>query len=91
MSLAQHVTQAEGFDYDPPVVDESSGHHQHQQQTDNGVAWNHGGVLASTDLQPLDNKSEWRRMSFAPAEPAVHAQLPRIPAYKVSNLRRLGE
>ncbi|KAL0940297.1 major facilitator superfamily transporter [Colletotrichum truncatum] len=78
MSLAQHVTQAEGFDYERPA--------EQTEQPDNGEA------LFGT-LQPLSTESfnnhndpQWRRLSFAPIEPD-HVEKP-IAAYKVSNAKR---
>ena len=94
MSLAQHVTQAEGFDYEPPAAEEEGNtttSHEHRRIS-NGVAWNYGSALSSADHLPIDNKSEWRRMSFAPGDPDPDVQpLPRIPTYKVSNARRFAQ
>jgi hypothetical protein len=75
MSLAQHVTHAEGFDYEPPVAEDMG---RSQQQ------------FAGSGL-PVDNKSGWRRMSFSPTEPPISLETPRhAAAYKVSAARRLG-
>jgi hypothetical protein len=75
MSLAQHVTHAEGFDYEPPLADDIS--RNQPQSGDSGLL--------------VDNRSGWRRMSFSPAEPPIASETPRhAAAYKVSTTKRLG-
>lgn len=87
MSLAQHVTQAEGFDYEPTLADDVG---RNQQQIRDGLSWNYEHSEFS-DRLPVDNKSGWRRMSFAPAEPPLALETPRpVAAYNVSNAKRLG-
>lgn len=80
MSLAQHVTQAEGFDYERPVE-------QTDQVSNAEAAF---GTLQPLSTDSLVNNSDpqWRRLSFAPVEPA-HVEKP-IAAYKVSNAKRWG-
>lgn len=76
MSLAQHVTHDEGFDYEPPLADDIN-RNQPQFGADSGLL--------------VDNRSEWRRMSFSPAEPPTPSETPRhAAAYKVSTAKRLG-
>ncbi|TDZ39558.1 Protein FMP42 [Colletotrichum spinosum] len=78
MSLAQHVTQAEGFDYERPAEPVS--------QLDNGESVFGAWQPLSTDSLANNNDPQWRRLSFAPVEP-VHVEKP-IAAYKVSNAKR---
>ncbi|KAF9874452.1 hypothetical protein CkaCkLH20_08015 [Colletotrichum karsti] len=78
MSLAQHVTQAEGFDYERPV--------EQPDQAGNGEAAFGTLQLLSTDSLNNNADPQWRRLSFAPVEP-VHVEKP-IAAYKVSNAKR---
>ncbi|KAK1451243.1 FMP42 [Colletotrichum cuscutae] len=76
MSLAQHVTQAEGFDYERPTEQIGS--------TGNGEAI--FGTLNPSNTESSSDEPQWRRLSFAPIE-TVRAEKP-IAAYKVSNTRR---
>lgn len=80
MSLAQHVTQVEGFDYEGPANPLVSYDLEQDASSPRPL---------SPCLGPVDTKSEWRRMSFAPAEPTVKE--PHIAAYKVSDARRWGK
>ncbi|KAM5344240.1 hypothetical protein ACJ41O_012777 [Fusarium nematophilum] len=75
MSLAQHVTQGEGFDYEGPA------------SSSNEVF----GVPGQLVLGVGDDikKCEWRRMSFAPVE--ITQDEPHIAAYKVSNSKRYAQ
>ncbi|OLN86720.1 Protein FMP42-like protein 2 [Colletotrichum chlorophyti] len=76
MSLAQHVTQAEGFDYERPA--------EHLDQVGNNEA---PFGSAQLELNETSNDDpQWRRLSFAPVE-TVHVEKP-IAAYKVSNTKR---
>lgn len=80
MSLAQHVTNFEGFDYEGPA--------------NPSVHPEVGGEFGAADLLHLTeggdtNRSEWRRLSFAPVE--VPYEEPHIAAYKVSDARRYGQ
>ena len=80
MSLAQHVTNFEGFDYEGPA--------------NPSVHPEVGGEFGTSDLLHFTegddtNRSEWRRLSFAPVE--VPHEEPHIAAYKVSNARRYGK
>lgn len=84
MSLVQHVTQAEGFDYDgrpapSPVTT--------PQVDDNVEASQIIDATAQDDGTP-----EWRRLSYAPIDLNNGAEpLPNAPAYKVSNVKRLAQ
>ncbi|KAF6828762.1 major facilitator superfamily transporter [Colletotrichum plurivorum] len=78
MSLAQHVTQAEGFDYERPV--------EQAEPANNAEAAFGTFQPLSTDSLVNNSDPQWRRLSFAPVEPA-HAEKP-IAAYKVSNAKR---
>ncbi|KAI8291056.1 hypothetical protein K4K60_003526 [Colletotrichum sp. SAR11_57] len=81
MSLAQHVTQAEGFDYERPAE-------QPDQSGDSEAVF---GTLQplSTDSLINNNDPQWRRLSFAPVE-QTHVEKP-IAAYKVSNAKRWAQ
>ncbi|KAK1672097.1 major facilitator superfamily transporter [Colletotrichum godetiae] len=76
MSLAQHVTQAEGFDYERPT----------EQVDSNGQGEPIFGTLNPFNAESSNDDPQWRRLSFAPVE-TVHAEKP-IAAYKVSNTKR---
>ncbi|KAK1722831.1 uncharacterized protein BDZ83DRAFT_753980 [Colletotrichum acutatum] len=76
MSLAQHVTQAEGFDYERPT--------EHIESTGNGESI--FGTLNPFNTDSSNDDPQWRRLSFAPVE-TLHAEKP-IAAYKVSNTKR---
>ncbi|CAI6090987.1 unnamed protein product [Clonostachys chloroleuca] len=77
MSLAQHVTQGEGFDYQSPRPDDAE-----------GVGNIHNNTLETYHQTPNDDKpAEWQCMSFAPADLALQDQQ-HTAAYKVSNLRK---
>lgn len=83
MSLAQHVTQTEGFDYEGPANPNYEGPSHPNASTGFGT----GNSLAPGDeCDQSGDRSEWRRLSFAPVE--VAKKLPNIAAYKVSNLKR---
>lgn len=79
MSLAQHVTQAEGFDYERPT----------EQIESTGNAEAIFDTLNPFNTESSINEPQWRRLSFAPIE-TVHAEKP-IAAYKVSNTKRWGK
>lgn len=83
MSLAQHVTQIEGFDYEGPANPLVATDYA-QSLADNTIPRS-----LTPGLGPVDNKSEWRQLNFAPAEPL--SLEPHIAAYKVSNARRYGK
>ncbi|KAG5805365.1 hypothetical protein H9Q71_010065 [Fusarium xylarioides] len=83
MSLAQHVTQTEGFDYEGPANPnyEAPGH------PSVSLGFGTGNTLVPGDeCDQSDDRPEWRRLTFAPVE--VVKKLPNIAAYKVSNLKR---
>ncbi|VUC21977.1 unnamed protein product [Clonostachys rosea] len=74
MSLAQHVTQEEGFDYQLPTDHDSHNGHSIEQR------------VASVDVGE-ENLTEWRRMSFSPGDFKPQSQ-PHTAAYKVSDWKR---
>lgn len=78
MSLAQHVTRAEGFDYERPT--EQAGQISSSEAVSDTLQ---PGVVENNRDGP-----QWRRLSFAPIE-SVHLERP-IAAYKVSNAKRWG-
>ncbi|KAF4956994.1 hypothetical protein FGADI_3406 [Fusarium gaditjirri] len=83
MSLAQHVTQTEGFDYEGPANPNYEGPSHPNVLPDFGT----GNTLVPEDEgDQSGDRSEWRRLNFAPVE--VVRKLPNIAAYKVSNLKR---
>ncbi|KAH6976781.1 major facilitator superfamily domain-containing protein [Ilyonectria destructans] len=77
MSLAQHVTQVEGFDYEGPANPSSNGNLNGNDSTANEQCLGVGEDA---------HRSEWRRMSFAPVE--ITQDETHIAAYKVSNSKR---
>ncbi|KZL83173.1 major facilitator superfamily transporter [Colletotrichum incanum] len=76
MSLAQHVTQAEGFDYERPA----------EQVEHNGNTEAVSGTFQPGTTETNNDDPQWRRLSFAPLK-TVHVEKP-IAAYKVSNAKR---
>ncbi|KAH8654773.1 major facilitator superfamily domain-containing protein [Ilyonectria robusta] len=80
MSLAQHVTQVDGFDYECPANPSSNGNLNGNDSTANEQCL---GVGEDAD------RSEWRHMSFAPVEIAQDET--HIAAYKVSNSKRYAQ
>lgn len=77
MSLAQHVTQSEGFDYAGGVADGRSSNGGDETTR-----------LLGTD-HPGTGKPKWRSMNFGVATRAE--QEDQIPAYEVSVARRGGK
>ncbi|KAF4454451.1 hypothetical protein F53441_3078 [Fusarium austroafricanum] len=83
MSLAQHVTQTEGFDYEGPANPNYEGPTHPNVSPGFGT----GNILVSGDeCDQNGDRPEWRRLSFAPVE--IVQALPNIAAYKVSNIKR---
>ncbi|KAJ4118887.1 hypothetical protein NW768_010626 [Fusarium equiseti] len=84
MSLAQHVTQTEGFDYEGPANPNYEG------PTHQNISPGFGtpNILAPDriEYESFPDRSEWRRLSFAPVE--IVQKLPHLAAYKVSDLKR---
>ncbi|CAH0052551.1 unnamed protein product [Clonostachys solani] len=74
MSLAQHVTQEEGFDHQLPTDRDNQNGHSIEQR------------VASVDAGE-ENLTEWRRMSFSPGDFKPQSQ-PHTAAYKVSDWKR---
>ncbi|KAH6871703.1 hypothetical protein B0T10DRAFT_590702 [Thelonectria olida] len=79
MSLAQHVTQIEGFDYEGPANTRSNGNLNRNDSAANEPC------LGVEDA----HRSEWRRMRFAPVE--ITQEETRIAAYKVSKSKRYAQ
>ncbi|KAI9170731.1 photosystem II D2 [Paramyrothecium foliicola] len=81
MSLVRPVHQ-DGFDYEGPANPSVA---QHADETDDAVS-----IVEALQPWPsaADTRSDWRRLSLAPAEVAIEE--PRIAAYKVSNTKRYG-
>lgn len=76
MSLAQHVTQDEGFD------------HNQLRQGDEHASITNGQVPLPTPVH-VSGRTEWHRMSFAPAKSVYRED--HIAAYKVSSIKRCGK
>lgn len=76
MSLAQHVTQDEGFD------------HNLLRQGDEHASITNGQVPLPTPVH-VSGRTEWHRMSFAPAKSVYRED--HIAAYKVSSIKRCGK
>ncbi|KAK0383162.1 hypothetical protein NLU13_9075 [Sarocladium strictum] len=85
MSLVQHVTQAEGFDYDGRPSNSTVNSLEPNESFDGGPQ-----SLEATNLD--DRLPEWRRLSYAPIDLTKgETPLPNAPAYKVSNAKRLAQ
>ncbi|CAM1504559.1 Fc.00g021500.m01.CDS01 [Cosmosporella sp. VM-42] len=80
MSLAHPITQVEGFDYEGPANPSAD-----QEAIDEFGA---GNQLCLDDADAA-NRSEWRRLSFAPVE--IEQEGPHIAAYKVSDAKRYAQ
>ncbi|KAH6983852.1 hypothetical protein EDB80DRAFT_768172 [Ilyonectria destructans] len=91
MSLALHVTQVEGFDYEGPANPSSSAAlnpiqlTQKQKTLGNDSTANEQCLGVGEDA----HRSELRRMSFAPVE--ITQDETHIAAYKVSNSKRYAQ
>lgn len=91
MSLAQHVTQVEGYDYDgranlKPDDEESAEQHDSVPP----LPWSPTLGAVSDEAKPL---SEWRRLSYNPVDNTQdqpEAQ-ERDAAYKVPNWKKCGK
>lgn len=86
MSLAQHVTQTQGFDYEGPANPNYEG------PAHPSVSPNFGTpniIAPGEEYVSFPDRSEWRRLSFAPVD--IVQKLPNLAAYKVSDLKRYGE
>ncbi|KAJ4264458.1 hypothetical protein NW762_005658 [Fusarium torreyae] len=82
MSLAQHVTQTEGFDYEGPANPNYEGH-THAISPAFGTP---NILVPGEQYEAAGDRSEWRRLSFAPIE--IVQELPNLAAYKISNTKR---
>ncbi|GJC83771.1 protein FMP42 [Colletotrichum liriopes] len=76
MSLAQHVTQAEGFDYERPAEQV-----EHNDNTEAVL-----GAFQPETTEINNDDPQWQSLSFAPVK-TVQVEKP-IAAYKVSNAKR---
>lgn len=85
MSLAQHVTQTDGHDYEGPAgVKGPEGDEERAS-----LLWS---PQNGTDDVPEDSKiSEWRRLNYAPVDLLTDEPQQRDAAYNVSNLKRAGK
>ncbi|KAH8176404.1 major facilitator superfamily protein [Sarocladium implicatum] len=85
MSLVQHVTQAEGFDYDGRPADSTV---TSPAQPDEPFGQPH--LIDPTELE--DKNPEWRRLSYAPIDLMQgETPLPNSRAYTTSNAVRLAQ
>ncbi|KAF5662711.1 hypothetical protein FHETE_7817 [Fusarium heterosporum] len=83
MSLAQHVTQTQGFDYEGPANPNYEG------PTHPSVSPGFGTpniIAPGEEYVSFPDRSEWRRLSFAPVD--IVQRLPNLAAYKVSDVKR---
>jgi hypothetical protein len=87
MSLAQHVTQTEGFDYEGPANPNYEG--PTHPSISPGFGTPNILVPDRIEYESFPDRSEWRRLSFAPVE--IVQKLPHLAAYKVSDLKRYGK
>lgn len=87
MSLAQHVTHPEGFDYEGPANPNYEG----PTHPDISPGFGTPNILVPDryEYESFPDRSSWRRLSFAPIE--IAQKLPNLAAYKVSNFKRYGE
>lgn len=83
MSLAQHVTQAQGFDYESPA-------RAGDLQTTDRESLAPLSPRSTGVPNRETNGSDWRRLSYAPVD-FPRDQRPRRAAYKVSNFKRAGK
>ncbi|KAM0350600.1 hypothetical protein ACHAPU_003085 [Fusarium lateritium] len=86
MSLAQHVTQTQGFDYEGPANPNYEG------PTHPSVSPRFGtpNIIAPGErFESFPDRSEWRRLSFAPVD--IVQKLPNLAAYKVSDVKRYAQ
>jgi hypothetical protein len=86
MSLAQHVTQTQGFDYEGPANPNYEGPTHPSVSPSFGTQ---NTIAPGEEYVSFPDRSEWRRLSFAPVD--IVQKLPNLAAYKVSNLKRYGE
>ncbi|KAF7562470.1 hypothetical protein G7046_g1667 [Stylonectria norvegica] len=84
MSLAQHVTQLEGFDYEGPSYPSNNQNPNSNYNTGDGLR-----LMDDDDDVRNSSRPEWRRRSFAPTDfPQVE---PHIAAYKVTSAKRYAQ
>lgn len=87
MSLAQHVTQIEGFDYEGPAGVKP------EDVTDadpERTSLLFPPAQDSSDAFEDNKLSEWRHLSYAPIDFVHEERGPRDAAYKISNFKRGG-
>ncbi|CAF3660936.1 unnamed protein product [Fusarium graminearum] len=87
MSLAQHVTHPEGFDYEGPANPNYEG----PIHPDISPGFGTPNILVPDryEYESFPDRSSWRRLSFAPIE--IAQKLPNLAAYKVSNFKRYAQ
>ncbi|CRG82873.1 Protein FMP42 [Talaromyces islandicus] len=78
MSLAQHVTQSDGFDYE--VL---------RSETNNAPVVNHSQTITGP-FQDENKTAGWRHMNFAPVD-ELHETQSRTAAYKISSTKRYAQ
>jgi hypothetical protein len=87
MSLAHHLVQPEGFDYEGPANPKYEG----PTHPDISPGFGTPNILDpdGIEYESFPDRSSWRRLSFAPIE--IVQKLPNLAAYKVSEIKRYGE
>ncbi|KAF4998902.1 hypothetical protein FGRMN_2833 [Fusarium graminum] len=83
MSLAQHVTQTQGFDYEGPANPNYEGPTHPSASPSFGTP---NIIALGESYVSFPDRSEWRRLSFAPVD--IVQKLPNLAAYKVSDVKR---
>lgn len=95
MSLAQHVTQSQGFDYQSPTsaTDFQFPDFQRPRRRSHGLGNPESPLSPRSVAAPAGEAKppEWRRLSYNPVETPQDQRGHNRAAYKVSNLKRLGE
>ncbi|KAG9256217.1 major facilitator superfamily domain-containing protein [Emericellopsis atlantica] len=90
MSLAQHVTQAVGFDYEGPAGSHAGDDQDNERQS---LLWAPApqSEAGGEDNNDLNLMSEWRELSYAPLDLKLDEPLERDAAYKVTNTKRIAQ
>jgi hypothetical protein len=87
MSLAHHLVQPEGFDYEGPANPNYEG----PTHPDISPGFGTPNILDpdGIEYESFPDRSSWRRLSFAPIE--IVQKLPNLAAYKVSEIKRYAQ
>ncbi|KAG8672862.1 hypothetical protein FPOAC2_06274 [Fusarium poae] len=87
MSLAHHLVQPEGFDYEGPANPKYEG----PTHPDISPGFGTPNILDpdGIEYESFPDRSSWRRLSFAPIE--IVQKLPNLAAYKVSEIKRYAQ